>query len=134
MSGCTLQSRAPPCYMLTCACFSGKTTFECVVEQTTLGSSWFLLHQRVLSIWCRKDLLQKSIFPGFPSYCNFTLGNSNLQLTRSNFRFPSGHFLYNFTQAPMFFTKCCFLKSLTHPLCIARPVVVYEPGGPQKLL
>ena len=26
------------------------------------------------------------------------------------------------------------LKSLTHPLCIARPVVVYEPGGPQKLL
>ena len=26
-----------------------------------------------------------------------TLDNSNLPLTRSNFRFPSGHFLYNFT-------------------------------------
>ena len=26
------------------------------------------------------------------------------------------------------------LKSLAHPLCIARPVVVYEPGGPQKLM
>ena len=29
---------------------------------------------------------------------------------------------------------CIILKSLTHPLCIARPVVVYERGGPQKLL
>ena len=26
-----------------------------------------------------------------------TLDNSNLPLTRSNFHFPSGHFLYNFT-------------------------------------
>ena len=26
-----------------------------------------------------------------------TLDNSNLPLTRSNFRFPSGHFLHNFT-------------------------------------
>ena len=44
-------------------------------------------------------LEQKSIFPGFPSYiyCNFTLGNSNLPLIQRNFRFPSGHFLYNFT-------------------------------------
>ncbi len=28
-----------------------------------------------------------------------TLDNSNLPLTRTNFRFPSGHFLYNFTLA-----------------------------------
>ena len=35
-------------------------------------------------------------------YCNFTLGNSNplqleLPLTRTNFHFPSGRILYNFT-------------------------------------
>ena len=28
---------------------------------------------------------------------NFTLDNSNLPLTRTNFRFPSGHFPHNFT-------------------------------------
>ena len=34
------------------------------------------------------------ISPGFSSYiyCNFTPGNSNLPLTRSNFCFPSDHF------------------------------------------
>ena len=33
-----------------------------------------------------------------PYHCkNRTLANSNLALTRNNFRFPSGHFLYNFT-------------------------------------
>ena len=59
-----------------------------------------------------RQLEPKSIFPGFPSYiysrendlahslsiyCNFTLGNSNLPLTRSNFFFPSDHFSHNFT-------------------------------------
>ena len=36
----------------------------------------------------------KSISPGFPSHilCNFTLDNSNLLLTKSNFCFPSDHF------------------------------------------
>ena len=36
----------------------------------------------------------KSIPPGFSTYtyCNFTLGNSNLPLTRSSFCFPSDHF------------------------------------------
>ena len=38
--------------------------------------------------------LAKSISSGFPLYihCNFTLGNSNLPLTRSNFCFPLDHF------------------------------------------
>ena len=41
-----------------------------------------------------RELEPKSISPGFPSYiyCNFTLDNSNLPLTRSNFCFPSAHF------------------------------------------
>ena len=40
----------------------------------------------------------KIIFALFPSmYLQSTPDNSNLPLTRSNFRFPSGHFLYNFT-------------------------------------
>ena len=36
----------------------------------------------------------KTDFPWIPSYiyCNFTLDNSNLPLTRSNFCFPSDHF------------------------------------------
>ena len=42
----------------------------------------------------------QNLFP--VDHCNFTLGNSNprlleLSLTRTNFRFPSGHFWYNFT-------------------------------------
>ena len=58
-----------------------------------------------------RQLEPKSISPGFPSYiysrkndlahslliyCNFTLGNSNLPLTRSIF-FPFRSFLHNFT-------------------------------------
>ena len=49
------------------------------------------------------NLEPKSISRGFPSYihCNFTLGNSNPRSlessANSNFRFPSGHFLFNFT-------------------------------------
>ena len=41
-----------------------------------------------------RELEPKSISPGFPSYiyCNFTLDNSNLPLTRSNFCFPSANF------------------------------------------
>ena len=40
----------------------------------------------------------KIIFALFPSmYLQSTPDNSNLPLTRSNFHFPSGHFLYNFT-------------------------------------
>ena len=40
-----------------------------------------------------------SISLGFPTYiyCNFTIANSNLPQTRTNFCSPSGHFLNDFT-------------------------------------
>ena len=79
-------------------CFTGRNVcfyfddyLSTVTENTDMYRSEST-HYTVDSRWL--ELEPKSISHGFPSYiyCNFTLGNSNLPLTRSNFCFLSDHF------------------------------------------
>ena len=66
-------------------------------DGTVAGISLYHTHFYIThcSWWCCRQVRMDKEYSRLP--ITQTLTNSNLLLTRTNFRFPSGHFLYNFT-------------------------------------
>ena len=70
--------------------FYQKSLYRCSSQYILLQ---LLLGKRILIVIPGISLYRRSLNRG--SAVTGTLANSNLPLTRSNFHFPSGHFLYN---------------------------------------